>query len=208
MNINDFFNKYNGKSVDKDGAYGPQCMDLYNLYQEEVLGKRAVGAPLAKDVWNKDMYNHDIFYKIENTKEFVPQLGDVAVWNGSSSYAPNGHVSICTGKGNINYFESFDQNWNNSYCEFTKHDYFKGFKGVLRPKLPIEDSDYKYKIGMLVVYSSCYRGNNDVPPNYIDCISYYGAWQQRYIVRIVGGKNPYMLDNGLFLNDGDIREIK
>ena len=208
MDINEFFEKYNGKSVDKDGAYGPQCMDLYNLYQEEVLGKKAVGAPLAKDVWNKNMYNHDLFYKIENYLEFVPELGDVAVWNGSSSYAPNGHVAICTGKGNMRYFESFDQNWNNKYCEFVNHDYFKGFKGVLRPKAPPEDSEYKYKVGMLVVYSSCYRTNYDKVPNYIDCIKYYGAWQQRYIIRIVGGSNPYMLDNGLFLNDGDIREVK
>ena len=66
----------------------------------------------------------------------------------------------------------------------------------------------KYKVGQLVVYSSCYRNNNDIPPNYIDCIATYGAWQQRYITEIVGGKNPYKLDNGLYLNDGDIREVK
>ena len=52
------------------------------------------------------------------------------------------------------------------------------------------------------------NGNNDVPPNYIDCIKEYGAWQQRHIVDIYGGKNPYKLDNGLFVNDGDIREVK
>lgn len=197
-----------GKSIDKDGAYGAQCMDLYNAYQEEVLGKVAVGAPFAKDVWNLDMYNKEIFDKIENTRDFVPILGDVAVWNGESSIVPYGHVAICTGKGDINYFESFDQNWNHGYCEFTYHDYYKGFKGVLRPKFSVIDTAYAHKIGELVVYSSCYRSNDDVPPNYIDCIVTYGAWQQRYIVKIVGGNNPYMLDNGLFVNDGDIREVK
>ena len=71
-----------------------------------------------------------------------------------------------------------------------------------------ESQENKYKVGQLVVYSSCYRGNNDVPPNYIDCKKQYGAWQQDIIKEIVGGKNPYKLNNGLFVNDGDIREVK
>ena len=216
MYLQDFFNKYNGKAVDKDGAYGPQCMDIYNLYQEEVFGKKAIGAPYARDVWNKDMYNKELFNKIENTLEFVPKLGDVALWDGSSRNIPYGHLSICTGKGDINSFESFDQNFNKPYCEFTTHDYSNGFRGVLRPKEEFQNMlyeseekvQYTYKVGQLVVYSSCYRGNNDVPPNYIDCIVAYGAWQQRYIKEIVGGRNPYKLDNGLFVNDGDIREVK
>ena len=84
----------------------------------------------------------------------------------------------------------------------------------LRPKNQkniIEDDtpkEYVHKVGELVVYSSCYKGNNDVPPNYIDCIKEYGAWQQRHIVDIYGGHNPYKLDNGLFVNDGDIQEVK
>lgn len=77
-----------------------------------------------------------------------------------------------------------------------------------KPEPTPEPQTYNHKVGELVVYSSCYRGNNDVPPNYIDCIKQYGAWQQRNIVAIVGGKNPYKLDNGLFLNDGDIRIVK
>ena len=44
MYIIDFFNKYNGKYVDTDGMYGAQCMDLYNKYQEEVMGVRPKGA--------------------------------------------------------------------------------------------------------------------------------------------------------------------
>ena len=197
-----------GKSVDKDGAYGPQCMDLYNAYQEEVLNEKAVGAPQAKDIWNNDMYNHELFEKIENTPEFIPILGDVALWDGTSKNVPYGHCSICTGFGDLKYFESFDQNWNGSYCSFTNHNYFYGFKGVLRPKKNLDTGGYRYRVGQLVVYSSCYRSNDDVPPNYIDCIRTYGAWQQRYIEKIVGGNNPYMLDNGLYVNNGDIREVK
>lgn len=79
-------------------------------------------------------------------------------------------------------------------------------KEVPQPEPNIDD--IKYKVGDLVVYSSCYRGNNDVPPNYIDCIREYGAWQQDYIAEIVGGANPYKLNNGLYVNNGDIREVK
>lgn len=77
---------------------------------------------------------------------------------------------------------------------------------VGEPKPNIDD--IRYNVGDLVVYSSCYRGNNDVYPNYIDCIREYGAWQQRYITEIVGGANPYKLDNELYVNNGDIREVK
>lgn len=213
MNINEFFKKYDGIALDKDGFYGAQCMDLYNAYQEEVLGKDAVGAPYARDVWDKDMYNKDLFYKIENTREFVPKIGDVAVWNGSSKTVPYGHVSICTGEGDINSFKSFDQNWGGAYCHFVTHNYFDGFKGVLRPK-DINNSEeenidrYAYSVGQLVVYSSCYRSNNAPFDEHIDCISKYGAWQQQYITEIVSGKNPYKLSNGMYVNDGDIREVK
>lgn len=73
---------------------------------------------------------------------------------------------------------------------------------------PTPEEPIIHNVGDVVVYSSCYMGNNDVPPNYIDCIKEYGAWQQRPIVEIVGGKNPYKLDNGLYVNNGDIREVK
>lgn len=128
MNLQDFFNKYNGKSLDRDNAYGAQCMDLYNQYQEEVIGIKPVGAQYAKDVWNN--YSKDNFIRIENTLDFVPLAGDVAVWTSDL-----GHVSICTGKGDKSSFQSFDQNWDNKmYCRFVTHNYGGGFRGVLRPK--------------------------------------------------------------------------
>ncbi len=215
MYLQEFFEKYNGKAVDKDGVYGPQCMDIYNVYQEEVFERAAVGAPFARDVWNDNMYNKEIFDKIENTKDFIPKLGDVALWDGSSSRIPYGHLSICTGKGDKNYFESFDQNFGNPFCEFINHNYFEGFRGVLRPKNEFqsmiyrsENNKYKHSVGQLVVYSSCYNGNNDPIESHIDCIKKYGSWQQRYITKIVDGNNPYLLDNGLYVNDGDIRMVK
>lgn len=143
MNIIDFFNKYNGRAIDRDGYYGAQCMDLYNQYQEEVMGIKPKGAVYAKDVWNT--YNKDDFTQISNTYDFVPKLGDVAVW-GYASSNPYGHVAICTGKGDINTFESFDQNWSAQVCKYENHNYFGGFLGVLRPKKGDISYNTKFKV--------------------------------------------------------------
>lgn len=64
-----------------------------------------------------------------------------------------------------------------------------------------------YARNNLVVYSHFFRGANDT--NAVDCMSQYGSWQQRYIIDIVkGAKNPYLLDNGLYLNNDAIKELK
>lgn len=134
MYIDDFFRKYDGKAIDRDGAYGAQCMDLYNEFQQEVMGVKPKGAAYAKLVW--DTYDTSHFTKIVNTPDFVPQLGDIAVWTADKSNNSLGHIGICTGKGDINSFESFDQNWEyKQYCRFVWHNYYGGFAGVLRPKV-------------------------------------------------------------------------
>jgi hypothetical protein len=134
MYLQDFFNKYNGKKVDFDGHYGAQCVDEFRQFNKEVLGiAQPRGVNGAKDFWNNysndtNLYNN--FDKIANTPSFVPQFGDVAIW-GNGAY---GHIAICTGKGDVNKFESFDQNYpTGSACHYVTHNY-SGFLGVLRPK--------------------------------------------------------------------------
>lgn len=64
-----------------------------------------------------------------------------------------------------------------------------------------------YARNNLVVYSHFFRGANDT--NAVDCMKQYGSWQQRYIIDIVkGARNPYKLDNGLYLNNDAIKELK
>jgi len=64
-----------------------------------------------------------------------------------------------------------------------------------------------YARNNLVVYSHFYRWANDI--NAVDCMNEYGAWQQRFIIDIVNGaRNPYKLDNGLYLNNEAIKELK
>lgn len=134
MYLTDFFNKYNSKKIDYDKAYGAQCVDLFRQFNKEVLGiTQPKGVNGAKDFWTNyssdpNLYNN--FNKIANTPSFVPQFGDVAVW-GNGTY---GHIAICTGTGDVNKFESFDQNYpTGSACHYVIHNY-SGFLGVLRPK--------------------------------------------------------------------------
>ena len=146
MYLNDFFKKYNNKKVDYDGAYGAQCVDLFRYFNKEVLGiAQPKGVNGAKDFWSnydKDANLHNNFDRIANTPSFVPQLGDVAIW-GNGTY---GHIAICTGKGDVNKFESFDQNYpTGSACHYVTHNY-SGFRGVFRPKAQDKIAEAEFKV--------------------------------------------------------------
>jgi SMC interacting uncharacterized protein involved in chromosome segregation len=99
---------------------------LFRFYNKEVLGyeqpKGVIGA--------KDFYvNYDTdpilkknFKKIANTPTAVPQKGDVMIWDKWTGN-PYGHVSIYL-DGDVNKFNSLDQNWNNlQRVEKVLHNY-------------------------------------------------------------------------------------
>lgn len=136
MDYREFFNKYNGKKVDFDGYYGPQCVDLFNQYLKDVLG---INNPIqqfpvasAYQIWDYAK-NNNKFKRIENTPTGVPQQGDIIIWKKTSSL-PHGHVAIFD-NGDVNGFTSFDQNYPlNSPCHLEKHNYLSpAVQGWLRP---------------------------------------------------------------------------
>lgn len=130
-----FVNKYIGRAVDYDGSAGAQCVDLAKCYLKEVhnvpqfsIGGSAMFYYIKFEQFDK---LNKKFTRIANTPDFVPLKGDVAVWNSSKGNG-HGHVAICTGEGNLDYFYTYDMNWNGKAMKRVKHDY-KGFYGVLRP---------------------------------------------------------------------------
>lgn len=111
-----------------------QCMDLAYAYIFTLnIPKATIQNTYAYQVFTAPKaITKEYFEIIKNTPEFVPQVGDLCVWdkkfNGTA-----GHIAIATGKGDTNTFESFDQNIGSLYPQVIKHNYVH-FLGVLRPK--------------------------------------------------------------------------
>lgn len=135
MTYDEFVKAYNGKATDYDGAYGAQCVDLIKAYLNKVFGIKPGSWGNAKYYWINFSKHSELtknFTKIKNTASFVPQKGDIMVWDGNQGNGC-GHVAICTGEGTTSYFYSYDQNWNGKEMRKVKHGYDNVY-GVLRPK--------------------------------------------------------------------------
>lgn len=123
MTLQQFINKYIGKRVDADGAFGAQCVDIMKKYYPEVLNTPAIrgngGDYFANSPASK-------FYKFYNTPTGVPRAGDVMVWKKTRAL-PYGHVGIVT-QANGLWFTTFEQNWpGGSACRYVKHSYIGQF---------------------------------------------------------------------------------
>ena len=116
-----------GKSIDYDGVYGVQCVDLIKAYYE-YLGVKAVVGNGCDYITNTLPTG---WQRIKNTPEFIPQPGDIAVWT-SAVGGGYGHVAIIITAG-LYEFVSVDQNWGSSEAHKVTHNY-SGFWGVIRPK--------------------------------------------------------------------------
>ena len=135
MNFDEFVKKYNGKATDYDGGCGVQCVDLAKMYMDKVLGIKMGAIGNAEAYWRRyhelPILNQN-FERIANTPQFIPQKGDIVVWD--LRHGKYGHIAIADGVGTTSYFYSYDQNWGEKAMKRVKHSYKDGFAGVLRPK--------------------------------------------------------------------------
>lgn len=144
MTFDQFYAKYNNQPVDVDRQYGNQCWDLVALYNELVIGIPAsadYGLPTGPSGSAKEVYTN---FKDPLPKYFdklppsaSPQKGDIVVWG----FAPDGHIAIFI-KGNLNNFDSFDQNWPVGSVAHLQNHNGNNVLGFLRPKGG-EDMDYE-----------------------------------------------------------------
>lgn len=97
MTLKEFVQKYNGKKVDFDGAFGAQCVDLFRQYCAEVLNIEHTGSVEgAKDLFLRyDILSKEqkYFMRCKETSHPKYKAGDVLVWNSTPSN-PYGHVAI------------------------------------------------------------------------------------------------------------------
>jgi len=133
--FNAFFNVYNGAyPVGNTPGNTGQCTGLVNVWCDDWLGLSHIWGD-AKDMmaWARthadNINDYDV---IDNTPTNVPQVGDMVCWNGNVGGGA-GHTAIATGNGNVNEFETFDQNWSPTYCHKVTHNY-SNVMGWIRPR--------------------------------------------------------------------------
>lgn len=214
MDLQEFINKYNGKLVTNQGN---QCVALFRQFCTDVLrigqpqptfqGFSDRGARHFYENFNTDKILVDNFIKIENTPTFVPQKGDIAVWQITPSGNKYGHIAICTGKGNTSKFEVFEQNGvTNRNSVINSNQNYKKILGFLRPKNQ-NVLGLIYKIGQNVACSTRYpQPNSNI--NEVEHLSPYKSGTIAYIQE--GSPNPYLVDFGdkqAWVNSGDIRKV-
>lgn len=138
ISVQQFTEKYNGKSVDFDKSYGAQCVDLFNYYNAEVVGAPFIGTP--KTGGARDLYEVDSKARDDNYEVLPPEselkIGDVVVFgpphgrmivNGAQVFY--GHVAIYVAKGTF-----LEQNARKSQQTTLDPSFSVGMLGVLRPK--------------------------------------------------------------------------
>ncbi|MBD5584168.1 MAG: CHAP domain-containing protein [Clostridia bacterium] len=130
MTIDEFLNKYTGKKVDFDGAFGAQCVDLFRQYCQDVLKIPHTGAVEgAKDLWLKyDQLLEPKYF----TREQEPKVGDVAIW-GATENNKYGHVAIVVGVLDKTFLVFEQDGFAQDGAKFTIRmhtDYFLGFLRV------------------------------------------------------------------------------
>jgi len=140
--LNEFVEKYKDTYINFDSMHGPQCMDLYRQYVEEVLGfNQSKKVSIAYQVWF--YHQPELYEKIKKTKDNYPIPGDIVVW--FWAYGGTGHIAVAV-DGGLGYAVCFSQNDpGGSPCILKKYSYthFSGRQivGWLRPRKNVERVD-------------------------------------------------------------------
>lgn len=114
MTLIEFIEKYQGKKVDFDGAYGAQCVDLFRQYAKEVLGIREHTGPCQTTGGAIDLFLDYNIMPVEK-KYFTRSTnknwksGDILVWD-KTEKNKYGHVAILIAVFDNSKFLVFEQN--------------------------------------------------------------------------------------------------
>ena len=133
MNIQEWINSVNGKTVDMDGAYGGQCWDLWSSYARNVYGI-PVADTNTVDGYAASVYTqrYDRSKALQNafTKEsanYTPVYGDVAFWKRKGM----NHVAIVIKDNGNGTLQTISQNPNKAgYLNISKN----GIIGYFHPR--------------------------------------------------------------------------
>ena len=146
--LEQFLSDYLGKSKGyPDGKYVGECLSIVKIYIKECFGINPPpsGTNSAYGYWsNFPNPLGEVFEKVENTDTLIPEKGWIVIWKPweTNKY---GHIAIIK-DGNLNNFNSYDQNWGTKNFVEINHTY-DNVIGFLKPKSIIEDmTDNEKKI--------------------------------------------------------------
>ena len=126
---------YVGKHIDFDGAYGAQCMDLtVDFMWWATDGKYRMWGN-AIDAVNERVNNYGKYATVhKNTKNFLPQVGDIAVWTQAPAHPIYGHIGIVYGDISLESCTMLDQNWYGDPTQnaILRKDDYKGVTHFIR----------------------------------------------------------------------------
>lgn len=133
MNIQEWINSVNGKTIDMDGAYGGQCWDLWSSYARNVYGIPAADTNTT-DGYAASVYTarYDRSRALQNafTKEsasYTSVYGDVAFWKRKGM----NHVAIVVRDNGNGTLQTISQNPNRAgYVNISKN----GIIGYFHPR--------------------------------------------------------------------------
>lgn len=114
MTLIEFIEKYQGKKVDFDGAYGAQCVDLFRQYTKDVLGIREHTGPCQTTGGALDLFVDYNIMPVEK-KYFTRgtnknwKSGDILIWDKTPANK-YGHVAILIAVSDNSKFLVFEQN--------------------------------------------------------------------------------------------------
>ena len=138
LTLEQFLSDYLGKSKGyPDGQFVGECLSIVKIYIKECFGINPPpsGTNSAYGYWsNFPNPLGEIFEKIENTDTLIPEKGWIVIWKPweTNKY---GHIAIVK-DGNLNNFNSYDQNWGTKNFVEINHTY-DNVIGFLKPESSI-----------------------------------------------------------------------
>lgn len=201
ISVEEFRNAVIGKGIDVDGAYGVQCVDLFNYFNKIVNDGVYINCSpsgYAKSIY-ENRYNNDALNYYEDIGNGSMQPGDWAIW-GNCDIAPYSHIAMFirdNGNG-TGVFLGQNQNDDRNACEINLP--YRGKIGALRPKIYViqqniptrpETVETSLNIGDRVRIVG--KGNGS---SYGDSNTAYGIGWERQVLNVYEDRPfPYQIGN-------------
>lgn len=128
-----FTNKYLGKSVDVDGQYGSQCVDLFNKYNSDYFGIYINCQPSGYARSIAENKNNNKILKYYKETEINNMICGTVVVYGKCNFAPDSHVCFFIKDNGDGTYQSLQQNSRGRQYVTIDNNPYSGIIGAFIP---------------------------------------------------------------------------